>query len=138
MNLEEEQLKRRVEERQLELTKKVNSLKERVEQIKQMTDVRSIAKERPAIVLAGSVLVGFIVKKLTSARSRRYANDGAYRMDSGRGFSSTSARLGVRLWEPIVAALTAVATRTAIGLVNDIFHRRHEPGPSRHNTRNKF
>lgn len=136
MNLEEEQLKRRVEERQLELTKKVNSIKERLEQIKQMTDVRSIVRERPAIVLAGSVLVGFIVKKLTSARSRRYANDGAYRIDSGRGFSS--ARLGVRLWEPIVAAMTAVATRTAIGLVNEIFHRRHDPGPSRHNTRNKF
>ena len=135
MNLEEEQLKHRVEERQLALTKKVNSLKERAEQIKQMTDVRSIAKERPAIMLAGSVLVGFIVKKLTSARSRRYANDGAYRMDSRRGFSS---RTGVRLWEPIVAAMTAVATRTAIGLVNEIFHRRHEPGPSRHNTRNKF
>lgn len=138
MNLEEEQLKRRVEERELELTKKVNSLKERVEQIKQMTDVRSIAKERPATVLAGSVLVGFIVKKLASARSRRYANDGADRMDSGRSFSSTSARIGVRLWEPIVAAMTAVATRTAIGLVNEMLHRRHEPSRSRHDSRNKF
>ena len=137
MNLEEEQLKRRVEERQLELTKKLNSLKERVEQIKQMTDVRSIAKERPATVLAGSVLVGFIVKKLASARSRRYANDGAYRMDSG-SFSSPSARIGVRLWEPIVAAMTAVATRTAIGLVNEMLHRRHEPSRSRHDSRNKF
>ena len=70
MNLEEQQLKRRVEERQLALTEKVNSLKERVEQIKRMTDVRSAAKERPAIMLAGSVLVGFIAKKLASSRSR--------------------------------------------------------------------
>jgi hypothetical protein len=133
MNLEEEQLKRRVEERQLELTRKVNSLKERVEQIKQMTDVRSIARERPAIVLAGSVLVGFIVKKLAS-RSRRYADDGASRKDSGKGFSSASGTAGGRLWEPIVAAITAVATRTAIGLFNDMFHKRDRPRP---NSRNK-
>ena len=137
MNLEEQQLKRRVEERQLALTEKVNSLKERVEQIKRMTDVRSAAKERPAIMLAGSVLVGFIAKKLASSRSRRHANDGAYRMDSS-GKSFSSARTGGRLWEPIVAAMTAVATRTAIGLVNDMLHKRDDTGRPRHNSRNKF
>jgi hypothetical protein len=134
MNLEEEQLKRRVEERQMALTAKVTELKRRVEQIKRMTDVRSVAKERPAIMLAGSVLVGFIAKKLASGRTRRHANDGA---NSGSGFSSTSARAGVRFWEPIVAAMTAVATRTAIGLVNELLHKRHEPGHSRHDSRNK-
>jgi hypothetical protein len=136
MNLEEQQLKRRVEERELALTEKVNSLKERVEQIKRMTDVRSAAKERPAIMLAGSVLVGFIAKKLASNRSRRHANDAAYRMDSGKSFSS--ARIGGRLWEPIVAAMTAVATRTAIGLVNDMLHKRDDTGRPRHNSRNKL
>jgi hypothetical protein len=137
MNLKEEQLKRRVEERQLALTAKVTELKRRVEQISRLTDVRSVAKDRPAIMLAGSVLVGFIVKKLASGRTRRHANDDAYRMDSGSGFSSTSTRTGVRFWEPIVAAMTAVATRTAIGLVNDMLHKRHEPGRSRHPSRNK-
>ena len=130
MNLEEQQLKRRVEEHQLALTEKVNSLKERVEQMKRMTDVRSAAKERPAIMLAASVLVGFIAKKLASSRSRRHANDGAYRIDSEKSFSS--ARTGGRLWEPIVAAMTAVATRTAIGLVNDMLHKRDETGRPRH------
>jgi hypothetical protein len=134
MNLEEEQLKRRVEERQLALTTKVTELKRRLEQIKRMADVRSVAKERPAIMLAGSVLIGFIAKKLANTRSRRYANDGPYRTDSGR---STSARTGGRLWEPIIAAMTTVATRTAIGLVNDMLHKRHEPGRSRHPSRNK-
>jgi hypothetical protein len=137
MNLEEEQLKRRVEERQMALTAKVTELKRRVEQIKRMTDVRSVAKKRPAIMLAGSVLVGFIAKKLASGRTRHHANDGAYRMNSGSGFSSTAARAGVRFWEPIVAAMTAVATRTAIGLVNELLHKRHEPGRSRHDSRNK-
>jgi hypothetical protein len=135
MDLEEEQLKRRVEERQLALTEKVNSLKERVEQIKRMADVRAAAKERPAMLFAGSVLIGFIAKKLASTRSRRHANDGNYQMDSGRGFSSASARAGGRLWEPIVAAMTAVATRTAIGLVNEMLHKRHEPDRSRHSSR---
>jgi hypothetical protein len=138
MNLEEEQLKRRVEERQRALTEKVNSLKERVAQIKRMTDVKSVARERPAIMIAGSVLIGFIVKKLASSRSRRYVNDDAYRMDSGRGVSSTSAKTGGRLWEPIMAAMTAIATRTAIGLVNDMLHKRHEPRRPRQNSRSKF
>lgn len=138
MNLEEEQLKRRVEERQRALTEKVNSLKERLAEIKRMTDVRSVAKERPTLMLAGSVLVGFIVKKLASTRSRHHANDGAYRVDSGRGFSSTSARTGGRLWEPIIAAMTAVATRTAVGLVSDMLHKRQEPDRPRPTSRSKF
>jgi hypothetical protein len=135
MNLDEEQLKRRVDERQLALTEKVNRLKERVEQMKQMTDVKSVTKQRPAIMLAGSVLVGFIVKKFMNARSR-YSHDGAYRMDAGRGFSSNSGRF--RLWDPIIAAMTTVATRTAIGLVNDILHKRQETGRSRETSRKKF
>jgi hypothetical protein len=134
MNLEEEQLKRRVEERQLALTAKVTELKRRVEHIRRMTDVKSIAKDRPAVLLAGSVLVGFIVKKLVSGKIRRHANDAAYRSDSRSDFSSTSASTGGRLWEPIVAAMTAVATRTAMNLVNGIIHRRHETGRFRHNS----
>jgi hypothetical protein len=137
MNLDEEQLKRRVEERQLALTEKVKRLKERVEQLKQMTDVRSVTKQRPAIMLAGSVLVGFIVKKFMNARSRSNPHDGAYRMDAGRGFSANSGRFRGRLWEPIIAAMTTVATRTAIGLVNDMLHKRHETGRSRENSRKK-
>jgi hypothetical protein len=137
MNLDEEQLKRRVEERQLALTEKVKRLKERVEQLKQMTDVRSVTKERPAIMLAGSVLVGFLVKKFMSGRNRNYP-DGAYRMDAGRGFSANSGRFRGRLWEPIIAAVTTVATRTAIGLVNDMLHKRQETGRSRENSQKKF
>jgi hypothetical protein len=108
-----------------------------VEQLKQMTDVRSVTKERPAIMLAGSVLVGFLVKKFMSARNRNYP-DGAYRMDAGRGFSANSGRFRGRLWEPIIAAVTTVATRTAIGLVNDMLHKRQETGRSRENSQKKF
>jgi hypothetical protein len=88
-------------------------------------------------MLAGSALIGFIVKKLAGGRNRRYENDGAHR--SRRGYSGpTSARIGGRLWDPIIAVMTAVATRTAIGLVNDIFRRRDESEPSRHHSRKKF
>lgn len=136
MNLDEEQLKRRVEERELALTEKVNRLKERVEQIKQMSDVKSVTKQRPAIMVAGSVLLGFLVKKFMNAKSRSYPYDGAYRMDAVRGLSTNSGRF--RLWDPIIAAMTTVATRTAIGLVNDILHKRQETGRSRENSRKKF
>ena len=136
MNLDEQQLKRRVEERQLALTEKVNRLKERVEQIKQMSDVKSVTKQRPAIMLAGSVLVGFIVKKFMNARSRPYPYDGAYRMDAGRGLSANSGKF--RLLEPIIAAMTTVATRTALGLVNDILHKRQETARSRESSRKTF
>jgi hypothetical protein len=138
MDSQEEQLKRRAEERRLALMEKVNELKQRADNLKQMTDVRFITRRRPAVMVAGSVLIGFIIKKLASSRNRRYANDGAYR-DSGRSYSTAdSSRIGGRLWDPIIAAMTAVATRTAIGLVNDIFHRRHEPEPSRPSSRKKF
>lgn len=137
MDSQEEQLKRRVEEHRLALMEKVNELKQRTENLKQMTDVRFLTRQRPAVMLAGSALIGFIVKKLAGGKNRRHESDGAYR--SGRGYSAaTSARISGRLWDPIIAITTAVATRTAIGLVNDIFQRRDESPRSRPDSRKKF
>ena len=114
MNSEEEQLKRRVEERQLALNEKVNSLKQRVEQVKRMGDINSAIKERPGIVLAGSVLTGYILRKFARIKTRN--RNGAYRQP----LAPTPMTLGQRLWEPVIAIVTGVATRAAVDLVAEV------------------
>jgi len=113
MNSEEEQLRRRVEERQLALNEKVNSLKQRVEQVKRMGDINSAIKERPGIVLAGSVLTGYILRKFARIKTRN--RNGAYRQPP-----PTPMTLGQRLWEPVIAIVTGVATRAAVDLVAEV------------------
>src|SRR6516162_6118438 len=100
MNSEEEQLRRRVEERQLALNEKVNSLKQRVEHVKRMGDINYAIKERPGIVLAGSVLTGYILRKFSRRNTRN--RNGAYR----QSLAPTPMTLGQRLWEPVIAIVT--------------------------------
>ena len=114
MNSEEEQLRRRVEERQLALNEKVNSLKQRVEQVKRMGDINVAIKERPGIVLAGSVLTGYILRRFAGRKTRN--RNGAYRQP----LAPTPMTLGQRLWDPVIAIVTAVATRAAVDLVAEI------------------
>jgi len=114
MNSEEEQLRRRVEERQLALKEKVNSLKQRVEQVKRMGDINSAIKERPGIVLAGSVLTGYILRKFARRKTRN--GNGAYRQP----LAPTPMTLGQRLWDPVIAIVTGVATRAAVDLVAEL------------------
>lgn len=131
MNSEEEQLKRRVEERQLALNEKVNSLKQRVEQVKRLGDINSAIKERPGIVLAGSVLTGYILRKFARRKTRN--GNGAYRQP-------TPVTLGQRLWEPVIAIVTGVATRAAVDLVAEVAKTvmpwRRKADPPRQNSQN--
>jgi hypothetical protein len=133
MNSEEEQLRRRVEERQLALNEKVNSLKQRVEQVKRMGDINSAIKERPGIVLAGSVLTGYILRKFARRKTRN--RNGAY-----QPLAPTPMTLGQRLWEPVIAIVTGVATRAAVDLVAEIAKTvmpwRRKADPPRQNSQN--
>ena len=114
MNSEEEQLRRRVEERQLALNEKVNSLKQRVEHVKRMGDINYAIKERPGIVLAGSVLTGYILRKFSRRNTRN--RNGAYR----QSLAPMPMTLGQRLWDPVIAIVTGVATRAAVDLVAEV------------------
>lgn len=135
MNSEEEQLRRRIEERQLALNEKVNSLRERVERLKRLGDINSAIKERPGVVLAGSVLTGFILRKVAGRKNRNLVGDGAYRTDYRK-----APTVGQRLWDPVIAIITGVATRAAIDLVAEIAKPlipwRHKADQPRQNSRN--
>ena len=112
MDSEEQRLKHRVEAREIALKTKINMLKERIERLKRMGDVKSQVEERPGLMFTGSVLAGFIVKRLVNGKNRHPAN--TYRTDS------RNANAAGRIWDPVSAIISAVATRAALGLVREL------------------
>jgi hypothetical protein len=121
MDPEEQRIRQRIAERQRGLTEKINLIKERVERIRHMSDVKSIVAERPALMLAGSVVTGFLVRKILSGKNRRRARDGAY--GSNYSYASPPERprgFFSRFGNQVVAVLTGAATRTAISYLSDV------------------
>jgi hypothetical protein len=124
MDAEEEHIRSRIEEREKALRQKVNLLKERIEQIKKMADVKAMVYRRPALMVAGSVLTGFVLKKMTS---RRHAGNGGYRSAARNGGAYDSdthetprKRSSTKLRDALVAVLTGVASRTATNVLSDL------------------
>ena len=68
MDLEEQRLKHHIEAREIALKQKINVLKERIEHFKRMVDVKSKVQQRPGLMFMGSILVGFLTKKLASGK----------------------------------------------------------------------
>jgi hypothetical protein len=123
MDLEEEHIRQRIEEREKALKQKVNLLKERIERVKRMGNVKAMVYKRPALMVAGSVLTGFLVKKLAS---RRHAGNGAYRSSAryaeyeGGYPERPRKRSSVKLKDHLIAILTGVASRTAMNVLSDL------------------
>jgi hypothetical protein len=115
MDSEEEKIRRRIEERQIALTEKINVLKAQVERVKRMGDVKSMVAKRPALIVAGSVLAGFLARKITSTRARNHRatrihqSKSSYWNPPGR-----EPKVFGGLGNQLFAILTGVATRTAI------------------------
>ena len=128
MDLEEQRLKHHIEAREIALKQKINVLKERIEHFKRMVDVKSKVQQRPGLMFMGSILVGFLTKKLASGKHT----------DSRPVPISASA--GGRFWDPASAIISAIATRAATGIISEIVSklvpRRHERGQSERNVRN--
>jgi hypothetical protein len=122
LDLEEEELRRRIETHRIALNNKVNLLKARVERVKRMCDVKSMVVKQPGLVVAGSVLAGFLARKITSTRSRNHRAAGAhvaksgYRADPPAVESNAIGKIGNQL----VAILMAAATRTAINYFSQL------------------
>jgi hypothetical protein len=122
MDAEEEHIRRRIEERERALRQKVELLKARIEQIKRMADIKAMVYRRPSLMVAGSVLTGFLVRKLGS---RRHAENGAYRAAARaphpEGYPDKgSKRTTVKLKDALVAVLAGVASRTATNVLSDL------------------
>src|SRR5215813_4339190 len=106
MDLEEQKLKHQVDVHEEALKEKVRILKERVEDLKRMTDVKSQVESRPVLVLAGSVLAGFVARKWLGRKNRHSADS------SGTGrqgnHSPISAKAAGGLANPVTAIISAI------------------------------
>ena len=136
MDLEEQRLKHHLEIRQEALKEKVNMLKERIEHFKRMADLEFQVEERPGLMFMGSILAGFLTKKLVTGKKRHSVY--TYRADSRDALAPMSARATGRLWDPMIAIISTVTTRAAIGIISEIVRkvmpRRHERWQSGQNT----
>jgi hypothetical protein len=114
MDLEEQRLKHNISIRQDALKEKVNLLKERIEQLKRIADVKSKVEQRPGLMFTGSILAGFLTKKLVKGKKRHpaYTN----RPDSRDALASATGGL----WDPMSAIISTIATRAAVGIIGEI------------------
>jgi hypothetical protein len=125
MDLEEERIRQRISERETALKAKVNLLKYRFERIKHMTDIKAVVGERPALMVAGSVFTGFLLKKLTS---RRHAGNGAYRgtrrsIEQDWRYAEARPRFLGKLKEEFIAVISVVAGRIVMNVLSELARR---------------
>ena len=121
MDLEEERLKHQIEAREIALKQKINALKERIEYFKSMVDVKSQVRQRPSLMLMGSILAGFLTKKLVGGKNRpsSYSHH-----SNSRPVPTPGTATG--------AIIAAIATRAAIGIIGEVVDKllpgKHEKG----------
>jgi hypothetical protein len=123
MDLEEEKLRRRIETHQIALNDKVNVLKARLERIKRMGDVKSLVARQPGLVVAGSVLAGFVARKITSTRVRNHRAARAQLSKSGYSLDPPAAvesNVIGKIGNQLIAILMGVASRTAINYFSQV------------------
>ena len=121
MDSEEEKIRRRIEERQIALTEKINVLKAQVERVKRMGDVKSMVAKRPALIVAGSVLAGFLARKITSTRARNHRAARIHKSKSNYWDPpGREPKVFAGLGNQLFAVLTGVAARTAIKYFSEV------------------
>ena len=122
MDVEEERIRQRIEEREAALKQKIDELKLRVDRIKRMSDVKTMVQQRPAAMLAGSVVTGFVLKKWTSRgrRSRRgRAPADLQEVNYQKLRELEKKQSSGRFKEHLIAILAGVATRTAMNVLTE-------------------
>jgi hypothetical protein len=108
MDLEEERLKHQIEAREIALKQKINALKERIEHFKSIVDVKSKVQQRPGLMLTGSLLAGFLTKKLVGGKNRPSSDS---HHSNSRPVSTPATAAG--------AIISAIATRAAVGIIGE-------------------
>jgi hypothetical protein len=114
MDLEEQRLKHQIEASEMALKQKINLLKERIEHFKRMADVKSKVQQRPGLMFTGSILAGFLTKKLATGKKLHPAY--THRADSRDAQASATGGL----WDPMNAIISTIATRAAVGIIGEI------------------
>ena len=123
MDTEEEHIREHIEEREKALKQKIKLLKDRIEQIKRMADVKALVSRRPALMVAGSVLTGFVLKKITL---RRHGANDVHRVSPHyvryeNGVPEARRTRGSsKLKDALIAVLAGAASRTATNFLTDL------------------
>jgi hypothetical protein len=121
MDLEEERIRQRIRDREIALREKVEQLKQRLERIKRMSDVKAMVQQRPALMVAGSVLTGYLVRKLTARRPDSRASRSARVVRAGDdAHSAEPRRSSGKVKEHLTAILAGVASRTAMNVLSEL------------------
>jgi hypothetical protein len=122
MDLEEERIRERIRNREIALREKVEQLKQRLERIKRMSDVKAMVQQRPGLMVAGSVLTGYLVRKLTARRPDSRASRGAQVVRAGDYAHSAEPprRSSGKVKEHLTAILAGVASRTAMNVLSEL------------------
>ena len=113
MDLEEQRLRQRIAVRETALKDKVEVLKARLQQLKSMGDVKFQVKERPVLMLTGSVLAGFLTKKLLGGKNR-HSRHGYYSRPAPRAAESG------HLWASVSAIISAIIIRAGTAVITEI------------------
>src|SRR5262249_24683140 len=100
------------------LKEKVRILKERVEDLKRMTDVKSQVESRPVWALAGAFFAGFVARKWGGRKKPRSADGSRAGRRGGHSSASPDGRVGLR--GPVTAILSAIDTRAVVGIVTEL------------------
>lgn len=125
-DLEEQRLRQRIAVRETALKEKVAILKERVEHFKRMGDVKSQVKQRPVLMLTGSLLAGFVTKKLLSGKN---PHSSRHSYDSRP--APTSATERGNLWASASAILSAIIIRAGTAIISEIIKKPSPRGSRR-------
>jgi hypothetical protein len=121
MDLEEQRIRKRIEEREIALKAKVDQLRQRLERIKRMSDVKAMVQQRPALMVAGSVVTGYLVRKLTSRRSNGHGALRSRDHDEAENHRvQERSRSSSRVKDHLTAILAGVASRTAMNVLTEL------------------
>jgi hypothetical protein len=121
MDLEEQRIRKRIEDREIALKAKVDQLKQRLDRIKRLSDVKAMVQQRPALMVAGSVVTGFLVRKLTSRRSNgRAASRPRDYVKTADYHAQERPRSSGKVKDHLTAILAGVASRTAMNVLTEL------------------
>ena len=122
MDLEEERLRHQIEDRERALKQKIEVLKERIERLKSMADVKAHVRRHPGLMLTGSIFAGVLTKKLLGKKDRHPPHP--ERVNSHPSPAPGNAASAI---------ISAIATRAAIGIIGEVvgklLPRKHEKSP---------
>jgi hypothetical protein len=113
MDQQPDEVKRQIEESRAALAAKLSLFRQRIDRIRRMSDVKSHVRRYPALTLAGSVVIGFLIGRV---KRKRHAGD--ERVPVPPPYYYSRAREPFK--DQIAGALKGAAVSAGMGLLREI------------------